>query len=99
MQKVALAPLSVSPTFQQQGVGSALVRAAHARARALAYTAVILVGISGNYGRFGYRPLDDYPITLPFEVHRDHRMALALSPDGLIGVSGMVQYAPQWMEA
>jgi predicted N-acetyltransferase YhbS len=96
---LALAPLSISPAVQRQGVGAALVEAAHERARGLGYTCVILVGISGYYQRFGYGPLDDYPISLPFDVHRDHRMALALSPGGLDGVNGVVEYAQEWMEA
>lgn len=95
---LSLAPLSVSPLFQGQGVGSALVEAAHVRARSLGFGAVILVGISGYYARFGYVPLDDYPISLPFDVAPANRMALALSAHGLDGVRGMVEYAPEWME-
>lgn len=95
---LSLAPLSVSPMFQRQGVGSALVEAAHARARALGFGAVILVGISGYYARFGYLPLDEYPISLPFDVAPPNRMALVLLPHGLKGVRGMVEYAPEWME-
>jgi predicted N-acetyltransferase YhbS len=95
---LSLAPLSVSPVFQRQGVGSALVEAAHARARALGFGAVILVGIIGYYARFGYVPLDEYPISLPFDVAPANCMAIALSPHGLAGVRGMVEYAPEWME-
>lgn len=94
---LALAPLSVSPAFQRRGVGAALVEAAHARARALGFASVVIVGISEYYQRFGYAPLDTWPIRLPFEVHPDHRMALALVPGGLDGVAGTVAYAPEWM--
>lgn len=96
---LALAPLSVCPAFQRKGIGAALVEAAHERARALRFPSVIVVGISGYYERFGYRPLDAYPIKLPFEVHRDHRWAIALVPGGLAGVGGMVEYAPEWLQA
>jgi predicted N-acetyltransferase YhbS len=96
-ESLALAPLSVSPALQRRGIGNRLVEEAHARARGLGHTSIILVGISGYYERFGYRPLDDYPITLPFDVHRDHRMAFALVPGGLQGVRGVVAYAPEWM--
>jgi predicted N-acetyltransferase YhbS len=98
-ESLALAPLSISRAFQRQGVGAALVEEAHRRARALGFTSVILVGISGYYQRFGYGPLDAYPISLPFEVGPDQRMACALVPDGLRGVNGMVEYAAEWMEA
>src|SRR5215218_9476780 len=42
---LALAPLSVDPAYQGRGVGSALVSAAHERARALGYPSIVLLGI------------------------------------------------------
>ena len=95
---LALAPLSVAPMFQRRGVGGALIQEAHARARNLGFAAVILVGITGYYHRFGYGPLDAHGITLPFDVHADQRMALELSPRALAGVHGTVEYAPEWLE-
>jgi len=94
---LALAPLSVSPAFQGRGVGAALVEAAHVQARAMGFSSVIIAGIAGYYQRFGYAPLDNWPIRLPFDVHPDHRMALALVPGGLDGVEGVVTYAPEWL--
>lgn len=94
---LALAPLSVVPEFQRQGVGRRLVAEAHRRARGLGFGSVIVIGPSAYYPRFGYEPLDRYPITLPFAVPERNRMIAALTPDGLAGVSGMVEYAPEWM--
>ena len=97
-ESLSLAPLSVGPAFQRKGVGRALIEGAHQRARALHFASVIIVGISGYYDRFGYRPLNAYPIHLPFEVHPDNCVAIALLPSGLEGVKGTVEYAPEWME-
>jgi len=94
---LALAPLSVAPAFQGRGVGAALVAAAHAQAKGMGFKSVIIAGIAGYYQRFGYAPLDAWPIRLPFEVHPEHRMAIALAPGGLDGVEGLVQYAPEWL--
>lgn len=96
---LALAPLSVAPEFQRQGVGAALVRQAHRRGAELGYGAIVLVGIAGYYQQFGYQPLGNYPITLPFQVHPDHSLIIALAADGLDGVAGQVEYAPEWMES
>ncbi|MDG3441746.1 GNAT family N-acetyltransferase [Nitrospirillum amazonense] len=95
---LALAPLSVVPEWRGRGVGGRLVRAAHQRARDLGYGSVVLVGIPDYYPRFGYRPMADHAIAVPFTVPARNCMVLALTPDGLSGVEGMVQYAPEWMD-
>lgn len=96
---LSLAPLSVVPEFQRQGVGKALIEEAHRRARRLGFRSVIVVGIAGYYSRFGYVPLDRYPIRVPFEVRAENCAIIALCDDGLAGLSGTIEYAPEWMEA
>ena len=51
---LALAPLAVLPDRQRRGVGSALVRAALARAREGGWAAVFVLGDPAYYGRFGF---------------------------------------------
>jgi putative acetyltransferase len=51
---LALAPVAVAPGRQRRGIGSALVRAAGAAARAGGWQAVVVVGDPGYYGRFGF---------------------------------------------
>ena len=53
---LVLAPLAVAPAMQNQGVGSALVRAGLARAEAMGERLVVLVGHPTYYPRFGFRP-------------------------------------------
>lgn len=95
---LALAPLSVAPGFQRQGVGSALIHEAHRRARQLGFRSVIVVGITGYYHKFGYVPLHQHPIQLPFEAREENCAVAALCADGLTGLRGVVEYAPEWME-
>ena len=51
---LALAPLAVLPDRQRRGVGSALVRAALARAREGGGAAAFVLGDPAYYGRFGF---------------------------------------------
>lgn len=50
-----IAPVSVAPAVQRQGVGSALMRAALAALRAQGAGGVIVLGDPGYYGRFGLK--------------------------------------------
>ena len=95
---LALAPLSVVPQHQGQGVGKTLIIDAHKRAAKLGFSSIILVGLPNYYPQFGYQPLSRYPITLPFEAPPANCMILSLTSDALNGVSGRVQYASGWME-
>ena len=97
VETLALAPLSVAPAYQRQGVGRCLVEAAHERAAGLGFGSIVVVGIPGYYPRFGYEPMSDYPITLPFEAPSDHCMILPLRTGALSGVRGVVEYADAWL--
>lgn len=93
---LALAPVAVLPEFHGQGIGSALILEGHRIARELGYRSVIVVGHAYYYPRFGYRWASLYGIKAPFEVPQDAFMALELVPGGLNGVSGMIEYAPEF---
>lgn len=51
---VALAPVSVMPDVQKQGVGAALIEDAHRRLRQAGETLSVVLGDPAYYGRFGY---------------------------------------------
>ena len=94
---LALAPLSVAPKHQAKGVGHALVSEAHLRARRAGFGYIVLVGPSDYYRRFGYEPLSNYPVTLPFDAPAAESMILILAAAALRGVNGEVQYDPAWL--
>jgi len=50
----ALAPVAVSPTRQNAGIGSALIREGLARCKAAGFDAVVLLGDPAYYRRFGF---------------------------------------------
>ena len=95
---LALAPVSVLPAKQGQGVGGALIKAAHDEARALGHQSVILLGHEDYYPRFGYRPTAEYGIQLPFDVPPENCMLIELQEGSLADVFGTVEYPPAFME-
>ena len=51
---LALAPVSVRPTAQKQGVASALIKAALAKAKSDGWTCAVVLGDPDYYSRFGF---------------------------------------------
>ncbi len=93
--QLALAPLSVLPAYQRQGIGSALVREGHRKARALGYEYSVVLGSEKYYPKFGYRPAKDYGIAPPFDVPDENFMVCKLS-DYVRPVSGIIRYAKEF---
>ena len=54
VRAVSLAPMAVSPKFQRQGIGSALVRRGLALCRERGKSVVVVVGHPEYYPRFGF---------------------------------------------
>ena len=57
---LALAPVSVLPTFQGKGIGGMLIKEAHHRAKELGHKSVILLGHEYYYPRFGYQIIEKF---------------------------------------
>jgi putative acetyltransferase len=90
VRSLALAPMSVQPGRQRQGIGSALVREALRRAQQHGWQAVIVVGHPGYYPRFGFSAVLARPLAAPFSG--DAFMALELIPGALPSGAGRVVY-------
>ncbi|NND02599.1 MAG: N-acetyltransferase [Acidimicrobiia bacterium] len=65
LQVPLLAPLSVAPSHQRNGIGGELVGAVLAAADAKALPMVLLEGDPAYYGRFGFEPALEAGIELP----------------------------------
>lgn len=94
---LALAPVSVHPDFQRKGIGGQLIRAAHQKAKELGHASVILIGHETYYPRFGYEMTSTYGISLPFDAPPQNCMVKKLIENGLKGVSGTVEYPPEFL--
>ena len=95
---LALAPLSIVPEFQGQGIGSKLVLEGHRLAKELEYQYIVVLGHAKYYPRFGYEPLKNYGLELPFAVPEENCMILSLTENGMAGVKGKIEYPPEFLE-
>lgn len=92
---LALAPLSVLPQYQRQGIGTALIKEGHRIAKASGYKYSIVLGSENYYPRTGYVPADTFGIYPPFDVPRENFMAYKLdenAPD----IHGTIEYAQEF---
>jgi predicted N-acetyltransferase YhbS len=90
---LALAPMSVLSEFQNQGIGSALVRCGLEKCRQQGHKIVVVLGHPHFYQRFGFSPKLATHLDSPFSG-KDSFMAMELVPEALYGMAGRVQYAP-----
>ena len=92
---IALAPISVTPSRQNQGIGSTLIRAGIARAKLGGWLAIFLLGEPEYYQRFGFdvAKADKFETEYP----KSYFMVLELAPDSLDEISGAVIYATPFL--
>lgn len=95
-ESLALAPVSVHPNYQRQGIGGQLIEHAHAIAKKLGFSSIVLVGHEAYYPRFGYQEAAKYGVKVPFDAPSANVMLIVLQPNSLNGVQGVVEYAPEF---
>ena len=96
-QSLVLAPVSVLPEFQKQGIGGQLIGAGHQKAIELGFQSVILIGHPEYYPRFGFKPASIWGIKTHYELPSDDVfMAVELSEGALSNVSGIVVFPPEF---
>lgn len=93
---LALAPVSVAPDHQRQGIGSALIHHSIGRATAAGWFAIFLLGDPSYYTRFGF----SLAAAEKFETEypREFFMALALKPDAFKSMPKKVEYPAPFRE-
>jgi len=92
-ESLALAPIAVLPDFQNQGIGSSLVREGLKKAKEKGFKSVVVVGHEKYYPRFGFKPASSWNIRPPFQVPDNEFMVLELEPGSLENVSGVVHFS------
>lgn len=96
-QSLILAPVSVLPEFQKQGIGGQLIRAGHQKAKELGFQSALLLGHPEYYPRFGYKPASTWGIKTQIPLPSDEVfMAVELEEGALNEVSGMVIFPPEF---
>lgn len=95
---LALAPVSVLPEYQNNGIGSKLIRESLKIAREIGFKSVIVLGHDKYYPRFGFKPASLWGIKAPFKVPVEAFMVLELEVRVLDDVAGTVVYGKEFLE-
>ncbi|PTI95106.1 GNAT family N-acetyltransferase [Staphylococcus warneri] len=90
---LALAPVSVLPDYQNQGIGQSLIQKALNIATELNFESVIVMGHSEYYPKFGFKKASEWGIKSPFEAPDELVMAIELKKNALNGNEGIIQYS------
>lgn len=92
---LALAPLSVIPEYQRQGIGTALIKEGHRIAKELGYGYSIVLGSETYYPRVGYFPAERYGVSPSFTVASENFMVYRLKEDAP-SIQGILKYAKEF---
>ncbi len=100
VQGMGLAPMSVLPEFQRQGIGSKLVTEGIETIKRSGCPFIIVLGHEKYYPRFGFERASKYGFTCQWEgVPDDAFMALILNYNEIKDVSGVVKYRDEFNDA
>lgn len=91
-EAVALGPVAVLPSYQQQGIGAALIRAGLEQCHSMGQSVVFVLGHSAYYPRFGFTPTHPFGIRCEFKVPDELFMVAELEPGAINGRMGIVRY-------
>lgn len=92
----ALAPMSVLPEHQRQGIGTRLVEAGNRRLKEAGWPFIIVLGHPDYYPRFGFSPASTFGIICEWDVPDEVFMLLVLDPTKMQGVSGLARYREEF---
>jgi putative acetyltransferase len=95
---LGLAPMAVRPEFQNQGIGSKLVKEGLRIASESGFKAVFVLGHPGYYPRFGFETAKTKGFVSEYDVPDEVFMVLELEKDALKGKCGLVKYRPEFAE-
>ena len=91
---LALAPMSVLPEYQFQGIGSMLIRHGLNECKRLGHAIVVVLGHPNYYQRFGFSAALAKSLECPYGDCGEAWMALEVLPAALEDVRGKVVYPP-----
>jgi len=96
VEGIGLGPMSVSRPRQGFGIGTRLVAAGLHRLRIAGHPFCIALGHPGYYPRFGFERAGRFGIRWERDVPDEAFFVAELAPGGLLGVAGVVRYAPEF---
>lgn len=90
---LALAPLSVSLSYQRKGIGGEIVDELEKRAKTLNYQFVSILGDPNYYSKFGYIRASEFEISPSYEVPDEAFRIKPLFPNSLDSARGILKYS------
>jgi putative acetyltransferase len=93
---MALAPMAVLPEYQNQGIGSKLVREGLRECQRIGENIVVVLGHPRYYPRFGFMPASLKGLRSEYDVPDEVFMVAELTPGALNGRRGLVKYHPEF---
>lgn len=98
LKAIGLAPMAVLPEFQNQGVGSELVKQGLEECKNRGFELVVVLGHPEYYPRFGFTTAKEKGIDCEYEVPDEAFMILELKPEVLNGKTGTIKYRPEFAD-
>lgn len=98
VESLALAPVSVLPEYQNNGIGKALIKESLDKAKQLEFKSVVVLGHPDYYPKFGFKKASLWQIKAPFEVPDEALMVVELREHSLVNVSGTIEYSDAFLE-
>ena len=89
---MGLAPMAVKPGLQRHGIGSQLVEAGLEACNALQVDAIVVLGHTHYYSRFGFMPAVKFGLSCEYDVPDELFMAKELRPGALESAQGVIRY-------
>ncbi len=89
---MGLAPMAVHPKYQNQGVGSALIKEGIKTCKQKGYVAICVLGHTKYYPKFGFLKSSIYKIKSEYDVPEEAFMLLTLQSNALKNIEGVIKY-------
>jgi putative acetyltransferase len=96
---MGLAPMAVLPEYQNQGIGSRLVREGLRECHRLGHNIVVVLGHPKYYPRFGFAPASLKGLRSEYDVPDEVFMVSELVQGALGGRRGLVKYREEFAKA
>jgi putative acetyltransferase len=93
---LGLAPVAVLPNYQQQGIGSVLIRHGLKECARLGSHAVVVLGSPTYYSRFGFITAKERGLGCEYAFPDEAFMVLELANSALAGCVGVVKYRSEF---
>lgn len=93
---VGLAPMAVAPAHQRRGIGGRLIEEGLRRLRREGQPLCVVLGHADYYPRHGFVRASSLGIRWEKPVPEDVFFVQELKPGGMVGVSGVARYRPEF---